>query len=131
MSDLLRDGVLVGIGGFFGAVGRFLVTGWVHARTDAFPYGTLVVNVAGCLALGFFATVLAERVFAGNAIRLIAMVGFLGAFTTFSAFSYESALLWSSGRWLALLSNIALNVGSCFVATTLGILAARLLYANG
>ena len=130
MSELLRESLLVGVGGFFGAVGRFLMTRWVNAHTDTFPYGTLAVNVLGCVALGFLSTMLSERVFAGNAFRMIAMVGFLGAFTTFSAFSYESALLWSSGRWLALFSNVALNVGVCFLGTTVGILAARLLNAK-
>ena len=125
MSGLLRDGLLVGLGGFFGAVARFLVTGWLQARDDSFPYGTLAVNVAGSLALGFLATMLAERALAGSAFRLIVMVGFLGAFTTFSAFSYESALLWSSGRWLALAANIVLNVGTCLLATAAGMAVAR------
>lgn len=124
-GEILRDIILVGIGGFFGGVGRFLVTRWIHARTETFPYGTLAVNILGCLALGFLSTVLAERVFGGNAFRLLVMVGFLGAFTTFSAFSYESTLLWNSGRWIALLSNVTLNVGSCFAATMIGIVAAR------
>ena len=53
------------------------------------------------------------------------MVGFLGAFTTFSAFSYESALLWSSGRWPALAGNVVLNVGTCLLATAAGIALAR------
>ena len=125
VGELLRDGVLVGAGGFFGAVARFLVTGWIHARAAHFPYGTLAVNVIGSLAIGFLVTALAERVFAGSSFRLLAMVGFLGAFTTFSAFSYESTLLWNDGRWLALFSNIGLNVGGCFLATTAGVLAAR------
>ena len=125
MSGLLRDGLLVGLGGFCGAVGRYLVTGWFQARSDSFPYGTLAVNVAGSLTLAFLATMLAARAFPGSAFRLIAMVGFLGAFTTFSAFSYESALLWSSGRWLALAGNVVLNVGSCLLATALGIALAR------
>jgi CrcB protein len=129
MSDWLRDGALVGVGGFFGAVGRFLVTEWIQARTANFPYGTLAVNLIGSLALGFLVTALAERVFAGSSFRLLAMVGFLGAFTTFSAFSYETALLWQGGRWLALLSNIGLNVGGCLLATTAGIVAARALSA--
>ena len=68
---------------------------------------------------------MSERAFPGSVFRLIAMVGFLGAFTTFSAFSYESALLWSSGRWLALAGNIVLNVGICLLATALGIALAR------
>ena len=125
MSELLRDGLLVGVGGFFGAVGRFLVTSWLQTRDDSFPLGTLSVNVVGSLALAFLATLLSQRLLPTSAFRLITMVGFLGAFTTFSAFSYESSLLWSSGRWLALTANIVLNVGSCLLATALGIAVAR------
>ena len=129
MSDWLRDGALVGAGGFLGALGRFLITGWFQARTENFPYGTLAVNLIGSLALGFLVTALAERLLADSSFRLLAMVGFLGAFTTFSAFSYETALLWQGGRWLALCANIGLNVGGCLLATALGILAARALTA--
>ena len=124
-DGLLRDGLLVGLGGFFGAAARFLVTGWLQARDDSFPYGTLAVNVAGSLALAFLATMLSQRAGPGSAFRLITMVGFLGAFTTFSAFSYESALLWSSGRWAALAGNVVLNVGACLLATAAGIALAR------
>ena len=129
MSDWLRDGALVGAGGFLGALGRFLVSGWFQARTEHFPYGTLAVNVIGSLALGFLVTALADRVLTDSSLRLLAMVGFLGAFTTFSAFSHETVLLWQGGRWLALCANIGLNVGGCLLATALGILTARLLTA--
>lgn len=129
MSDWLRDGALVGAGGFLGALGRFLISGWFQARTDHFPYGTLAVNVIGSLALGFLVTALADRVLTDSSLRLLAMVGFLGAFTTFSAFSHETVLLWQGGRWLALCANIGLNVGGCLLATALGILAARWLTA--
>ena len=125
MSDWLRDAALVGAGGFLGALGRFLLTGWLQARFAHFPYGTLAVNLVGSLALGFLVTALADRLLTDSSFRLLAMVGFLGAFTTFSAFSYETALLWQDGRWLALCANIGLNVGGCLLATTLGILAAR------
>ena len=121
--------MLVGAGGFLGALGRFLVTGWFQARFAHFPYGTLAVNLVGSLALGFLVTALADRVLTDSSLRLLAMVGFLGAFTTFSAFSYETALLWQDGRWLALCANIGLNVGGCLLATALGILAARAITA--
>jgi len=126
MDETFRHILLVGVGGFLGAVGRFLMTTWIHSRSDAFPYGTLVVNVLGCLVIGFLTTFIGERAFGSNTLRLVIMVGFLGAFTTFSAFSYESALLWTNGRWLALFSNVALNVGSCFLATGAGIAAAQI-----
>ena len=125
----MRAGALVGVGGFFGAVGRFLVSGWLQSRTGNFPYGTLAVNLIGSLALGFLVTALAERVLADSSFRLLVMVGFLGAFTTFSAFSYETALLWQDNRWLASVANMGLNVGGCLLATVAGMLAARALTA--
>ena len=130
MSDLLRDGLLVGIGGFFGAVARFLVTRWLQNFEESLPLGTLAVNVLGSLMLAFLATMLSQRLFPTSVFRLIMMIGFLGAFTTFSAFSYESALLWSSGRWLALTANIILNIGTCFLATALGIAIGRQMSAS-
>ena len=125
MSHWLRDAALVGAGGFLGALGRFLVTGWFQARFAHFPYGTLAVNLVGSLALGFLVTALADRVVTDSSLRLLAMVGFLGAFTTFSAFSHETVLLWQASRWIALCANIGLNVGGCLLATALGVLAAR------
>ena len=127
MSDLLRDGVLVGIGGFFGALGRFLLSGWIGARVEQFPAGTLAVNVIGSLAIGFLAGAAGGRLLATGAVRLLVMAGFLGAFTTFSAFSYESVQLWQTGRWPALLANAGLNVGGCLLATAAGMAAARML----
>ena len=127
MSDLLRDGVLVGIGGFFGALGRFLLSGWIGARAEQFPAGTLAVNVIGSLAIGFLAGAVGGKLLATGAVRLLVMAGFLGAFTTFSAFSYESVQLWQAGRWPAMLANVGLNVGGCLLATAAGIAAARML----
>ena len=130
MSDLLREGALVGVGGFFGAAARFLLGGWIGARIEQFPAGTLAVNVLGSLAIGFLAATVAGRVLPGGTIRLLVMAGFLGAFTTFSAFSYESVQLWQAGRWSALVANIGLNVGGCLLATAAGTAAARALAAG-
>lgn len=127
MIDLLRDGALVGIGGFFGAAGRFLLSGWIGSHAREFPAGTLAVNVIGSLAIGFLAGALAGKVAAAGAVRLLVMAGFLGAFTTFSAFSYESVQLWQVGRWPALLANVGLNVAGCLLATAAGMSAARAL----
>ena len=127
MSDPLRDVVLVGAGGFLGAAGRFLLSGWIGARVEQFPAGTLTVNVIGSLAIGFLAGALAGRVVTGSAVRLLVMAGFLGAFTTFSAFSYESVQLWQAGRWPALLANVGLNAGGCLLATAAGVAVARAL----
>ena len=120
----MREAVWVGIGGFFGAIARFAVAGWVQNRTNGFPYGTLTVNLIGSFLLGFLAMFLLERT--GTAtFRLVVLVGFLGAFTTFSTFSYETAMLAEDGRWRAVAANIVLNVLLCLVGTVLGFFLAR------
>ena len=130
MSDWLRDAAVVGLGGFFGSAGRYLLGGWVAAHAGSFPYGTLTVNVIGSLAIGFLAPVLADRVIAAPAVRLLVMAGFLGGFTTFSAFSYESLQLWHEGRWTAMLANIGLSVCGCLLAAAAGMAASRALIAG-
>lgn len=122
---MLRDALLVGAGGFLGAIGRFGVSAWARRLPAGFPLGTLAVNVVGSLALGFLATLLAARVLGDERVRLAVAVGFLGAFTTFSTFSYETTRLWEDGRWVALSANVGLNVAGCLAATTVGIFAAR------
>ena len=119
----MRDLLYVGIGGFFGAACRYLVSVWARGWTEQFPFGTLTVNVLGSLALGFGAAFLTKE-----PLRLGLAVGLLGSFTTFSAFSYESMLLlWESGRWAAFLLNAALNVIACLGAAGLGMYASRAL----
>ena len=130
MSDLLQDGALVGVGGFFGAAGRFFLSGWINASAGQFPCGTLAVNLIGSLAIGFLAGAMADRMLAAGPVRLLVIAGFLGAFTTFSAFSYESLQLLQAGRWPALLANIGLSVGGCLLATSAGMVAARALAAG-
>lgn len=91
--------LLVGIGGAAGAVARFSVSGWVNrGATSGFPWGTLTVNILGCLALGFAGTLLAEKTGAvPTALRSAIAVGFLGSFTTFSTFAFEKHQLIGSG----------------------------------
>ena len=92
----------IAIGGGLGSVARFVIAremgNWLGSYL---PYGTLTVNVAGSLALGWFATIFLDRPEINSAIRLGLTVGFLGAFTTFSTFSYESLQLLLNGTVLA------------------------------
>ena len=117
----------IAIGGGFGSVSRFLVAREMGRRLgDFLPYGTLVVNVLGSLALGWLATVFLDRPEINNALRLGIAVGFLGAFTTFSTFSFESVQLLLCGAvWRALL-NVAANTVVCLAMCYLGIQLARL-----
>ena len=104
----------IAVGGGCGSVARFLVAREMERWLGSFlPYGTLVVNVLGSLALGWLATVFLDRPEINVALRLGIAVGFLGAFTTFSTFSFESVQLLLNGAvWRAAL-NVAVNTVVC------------------
>lgn len=97
---------------------------------DKFPYGTLIVNVVGCLLLGLLMELaLNSRVLPDN-WRVPITVGFLGAFTTFSTFGYETMRFVTSGHYGPALMNIGLNLGVGLLATWTGLVLARLLLAR-
>jgi CrcB protein len=119
--------LLVGVGGFLGANARFIVARWVGALIDTrFPLATFLINVSGSFVLGIIGTVVAEKVVANaDAVRLALGVGFLGAFTTFSTFTFETHALFEDGSWLTAAINIAASVFVGLVAVRAGIVAAR------
>ena len=80
----------------------------------SFPYGTLVVNVTGCLAIGVIGTMVAGRLIERpDVVRLVVIVGFLGSLTTFSAFAYETHSLFRDGAWVSAAVNIVVSVVAC------------------
>lgn len=81
--------VAVGIGGFFGAILRYIIGEWIHTE-NGFPLGTLIINLAGCFFLAWFFTITAKRWNINPKLRLGIGTGFVGAFTTFSTFSIET-----------------------------------------
>lgn len=116
----------VGVGGFFGANVRYLLTlGTNHFLTPllgAFPYGTLLVNVLGSFGLALFGVWFGARTGMSPQLRLLLGSGFFGAFTTFSAFANESYALALDGKIALLLLNAILNYGLCLIGVALGIL---------
>lgn len=118
--------LLVAVGGALGAVSRFAVVRAASSLGGAFPLGTLLVNVLGCLIAGFAVQWLAQRA-PGSAYRPLLQVGFLGAFTTFSAFSVDSWQLWQGGQQLMFALNVGLNVLLSLSALVAGVVAARAL----
>ncbi len=124
MDLLFKQCLVVGAGGFFGAIARFLVnTGITSRYGHSFPWGTFVINVSGSFLLGFMATLITHQVLTNPNWRLGVTVGFVGAYTTFSTFEYESAQLALS--WPAL-ANLAGSVAAGYGAVWLGIRLAQL-----
>lgn len=81
----------IGIGGFIGAIARYLVTLWCAEKFNSrFPYGTFLINVSGCLLIGFVVTILDKYTAIPSPWRYAIPIGFIGAFTTFSTFEFES-----------------------------------------
>lgn len=101
--------LLVGIGGAMGAIARYLLGGWVfhHTAQSKFPFGTFAVNVAGCLLAGILFGLAEKQDFFTPLIRLFLFTGFLGGFTTFSAFGIETVFLIESHEvMIALLYSV-------------------------
>jgi CrcB protein len=110
--------LVVALGGAFGAMARYGLSGWVQGLMNTtFPLGTLVVNVVGSFLLGF-ALYLLESTAPTTEVRSFVTIGFLGAFTTFSTFSYEAVVLLQGGEW----TRGGLYVGGSLVLGLMGIL---------
>ena len=123
----MRGIFLVGIGSFIGGVFRYILSTWVYKLLDYpwFPYGTLAVNVLGCLMIGFLAALAESRTMFTPDVRLFTFVGILGGFTTFSSFALETFSLARETENLAAFANIALEVILGLLAVWIGNLAAR------
>jgi CrcB protein len=117
----------VGLGGFFGAIFRFLISGFLQKLFGiSFPVGTLGVNVIGSFLIGFL-VMLFENIIAPE-WKALFITGFLGALTTFSTFSFETVVLLQEGIYQKAILNIFLNVSLCLVATILGMNLFRFIF---
>jgi CrcB protein len=119
--------VAVAVGGAFGAVARFAIDGWVSERTGGlFPWGTLFINLSGAFLLGLLATLAIDRSVLSPEIRPIAMIGFLGAYTTFSTWMLDCWRLMQEGAWALAAANLVGSVLLGLVAVGAGIALGRL-----
>jgi fluoride exporter len=120
--------ILIGIGGFAGAISRYLVDGFVTDRTaGAFPWGTLVVNATGSFLLGLLFAMTTERAILPAEIRGPVMIGFIGAYTTFSTYMLESWGLVERGSYGPAIANLAGSVLVGLVAVAAGLVIGRAL----
>ena len=116
------DAMLVGLGGFAGSVSRYLIGSFVTKTTNNhfFPYGTLFVNLLGCLLIGFIMGIMETKGVLNEGSRLFLVVGLLGGFTTFSTFTYDTLFLFRTSQFFYAYANIILQVTVCLVAAWLG-----------
>jgi CrcB protein len=116
------------IGGAAGTVARYLLAGFVYRIAGtAFPYGTLIVNISGCFILGILAS-LADKKFAlGPDARVLLMIGFCGAFTTFSTLIFESDNLLRNGQAIRAFTNVFVSVILGFVLFRVGSLLGEII----
>lgn len=113
--------LIIGIGGFLGAIARYVVSAWIGQRWGrSFPLGTFAVNVSGSFLIGLLMSLFTERFMVNPQWRLFLTVGFLGAYTTFSTFEYETGSLLRDGEWLVAALNIGLSVVAGFAALKIG-----------
>jgi len=122
--------VFVTIGGATGALARYWLSGWIQGVSGGvFPLGTLVVNIVGCLLLGVGMQGM-EVLPVSAALRTMLTVGFLGAFTTFSTFSYETVTLLRDGDWTRAALYTAVSVGLGLAAVVAGMAVASAVLAT-
>ncbi len=123
----MMNNILIFLGAGVGGIFRYWISNGIYWLLGLqFPYGTLVVNASGSFLMGLLFVVILDRfAWIGPELRSLLLVGFLGGYTTFSAFSFETLNLFESGAWLSAMLNIFLNVIVCILLAWLGTIVGR------
>jgi CrcB protein len=120
--------LIIGSGGFIGAITRYALSAWIGQRWGrSFPLGTLIINVSGCFFMGLIMSLLTERFIANPYWRSLLVVGFLGAYTTFSTFEFETGSLIKDGEILYAALNVILSVFMGFIALRMGEILSKMI----
>ncbi len=118
--------LLIGLAGALGALTRYSLSGFVQRYSGfTFPVGTLVVNLLGTFLFGFIWSLVEQRLVISVEMRVVILSGFLGAFTTFSSFMFETSALVGDGQWGYALLNITAQIVLGMIAIFLGLAAGR------
>jgi len=118
--------IFVGIGGFFGAVSRYMIDRFIiAAHGGSFPLGILIINISGSFALGFFYAATIDRFNINSDLKLMITIGFLGAYTTFATLSHDTVRLIESGAISHAMLNISASLIGGLLAIYLGMMLAK------
>jgi len=124
----VNDVLVISIGAILGANARWFLSRFAaRLLGPVFPYGTLFINITGSFIVGFFMIWSSERVLLDPRWRLLVVIGFCGAFTTFSSFAFETMAYFEQGQWLLLLTNFFSNNLLCLGGALAGMALARAL----
>lgn len=124
---LIKKLLIIALGGSLGAISRFLVASFTQKMLHtSFPWGTLVVNLVGSFVIGFIMVIFMQRLLWVETWHLLIVVGFLGAFTTYSSFSYETLVLFQNGALSLAAANVVITTFGCLLFVYFGALLARM-----
>ena len=127
-ASIVKDVLVISIGAIVGANARWILSRYAARLVGPdFPYGTLFINITGSFIVGFFMIWATERVLIDPRWRLLVVVGFCGAFTTFSSFAFETMSFFQQGQWLLMWTNFLSNNLLCLGAAVAGMALARAL----
>ena len=127
----MREVIYILLAGGLGALGRYFMTGLAQRLLgEGFPYGTLTVNVLGSFLIGFIMQASISTDLVPPSLRIALTIGFLGAFTTFSTFSYETLGFIEDGAWLMASVNILANLVPAMIAVFSGVFLGRALFGG-
>jgi CrcB protein len=125
----LQKYLYIAIGGALGSLARYLVGANVANRMGTrFPYGTFVINLTACLIIGFSLTLMSRRTGINPAWRFLIPIGFVGAYSTFSTFEWETFVSMQTGAYLIAVLYVTLSILLGLLAVWLGVLLARLAF---
>lgn len=120
--------LFLSLGGVLGTLARYYLVNITHRILGTnFPYGTLSVNLAGCFLVGLFGALAQKKLFFGPGLSLLLMVGFCGAFTTFSSYIFETHGLMQNGEMVKALGNVVLNIVLGFAVFKLGLIIGEMI----
>ena len=128
MIEVLERSLWLSLGGMLGANARYWLGTWIQQKSGSeFPWGTLVINVSGSFVLGLFMTLVTERLEPAHAstLRLLVAVGFIGAYTTFSTFEYETLAMLEVGSFIRAAMNVLVSVMFGLIGVWLGAVIGR------